>query len=698
MRSVILVLVLWAVLTLPLLADEYGVKLDDVVVVAAGHETKRLETPHAVYFLNQDDLHLRLQVPILTEALDAVPGIMLQKTGHGMTSPYLRGLTSQRVVLIEDGVRLNNSFLREGPNQYWNQIDPFFYKELDVMMGPAGVLYGSDAIGGVVYVRSPSLTRGLAGKGLQWIAGEALLRCSSAEHSFSEHLEGEVAYEDKWSLRLGVTRQDFGELVSGDHVHNPNTNYEQWGSNLRLKIWLDADRNLTFGYNYFDQDDIDRVHRTVAHQDFHGTLSKGKASDLRRIYDHDRRTIFGRYERRHGKGLVEEMDLMLFYTYFAEDYVRHKTTTDTRYRLTDIDTTGLTLRLQSPSCWGTWNYGADFFYDWIDSDGWNIQNDVRTDLPQGVVADDSRYAAAGVYLQNELDLDERWSLLGGVRYTYVKMRAGTVAFKNPDYVGDLEGSWDAVTASVRTLYRAIPDGRLNLFAGVSQGFRAPNLSDATREDDFGGGQESPTADLDAERFTTFEVGTKHRGRRTRLEVTAYYTYMEDRIGRLEDNGNATKRNLDNGYIQGVEAVGSYDVTDILTVFGRIAWQEGWEDQYIDREIQNGTDDRPVSRMHPLTGEIGARVIAPDTRWWLECAIEMANCQDHLADAEKTDNRFPPDGTPGYGVIHVRGGRRIGANTDLAVAVENVGDKEYRIHGSGVNEPGRNFIVTLIHRF
>ncbi len=679
-------------------ADEKRVELDDVVVVAAGHETKRLETPHAVYYFSYDDLHLRLQAPTLTEALDRVPGIMLQKTGRGMTSPYLRGLTSQRVVLIEDGVRLNNSFLREGPNQYWNQIDPFFYKELDVLMGPAGVLYGSDAIGGVVYARSQPLTRGLPGRGLQWIDGEALFRYASAEHSFSEHVEGEVAYADTWSLRLGLTRQDFGELVTGDHTHNPNTNYEQWSGNVRMKYWLDADRSLTLGYNHFDQDDVDRVHRTVDHQDFHGTLSKGKAGDLRRVYDHDRRTVFGRYERRNGQGLIQEVDLLLFYSYFAENYVRTKTSTDIRHRPTAIDTAGMTLRLQSPSRWGVWNYGVDFFNDWVDSDGWDLQNGVRTDLPQGLVADDSRYSSIGVYVQNELAPAERWSVLSGVRYTYVELKAGTVAFTNPDRVGDLEGRWDAVTASVRTLYRAMADDRLNLFAGVSQGFRAPNLSDATREDDFGGGQETPTADLDAERFTTFEIGAKHRGRKSRLEVTAYYTLMKDRIARLTDNGNATKRNLDNGYIRGVEAVGSYALTDILTIFGRIAWQEGQEDQYIDREIQNGTDDRPVSRMLPLTSEVGIRATALDSRWWLECTVEMAKPQDRLADAEKTDNRFPPNGTPGYAVVHVRGGRRLDPNTDLAVAIENVGDKAYRIHGSGVNEPGRNVVVTIVHRF
>jgi len=672
--------------------------MDDMVVVATGYETERLETAHTVYFLGDDELRLRLQASTFPDALQDVPGVMLQKTGHGMTSPYLRGLTSQRIVLVGDGIRLNNSFLREGPNQYWNQTDPFFFHTVDVMMGPASVLYGSDAMGGVVYARSTPLTRGMAGQGLQWIDGEMLFRAATAEASLSEHIEGEIAMDDRWSLRLGLTRQDFGDLATGNDVNNPNTGYEQWGANVRLGVWLEHDQRLLFGYDHFDQDDVDRVHRTVTHQDFHGTLSKGSTGDLRRIYDHDRRTAFARYELRNGAGLVEEVDAQLSYSRLGEDYVRHRSVTRADYRPTDIDTLAFALRLQTPSDLGTWNYGIDVYHDWVDSDGWNIDTGARTDLDQGVVADDAKYLLAGGYIQNEKDLSDDLTMSTGLRYTHASLRAGTVAFTNPDYVDSLYGDWDAVTGSLRLLYRAAAENSLNLFAGVSQGFRAPNLSDATRDDEFGGGDESPTADLDPEHFTTLEAGLKHRGERTSLEVVAYHTFMRDRIGRVLLNGNDTKVNLDNGYIQGIEAVGRWRIAEPLSVFGRAAWQQGSEDTYIDREILNGTADRPVSRMHPLTAEIGVRWKSPNAPFWLECSIEMAEQQDRLADAETTDNRFPPEGTPGYAVVGLRGGIALGEETDLAIALENIGDTEYRIHGSGVNEPGRNLVVSARHRF
>ncbi len=684
-------------------AAEPVVELEDMVVVATGHETERLGTPYSVSSLGEDEIRLRLQAPTLVEALDAVPGVMLQKTGHGMTSPYLRGFTSQRAVLVTDGLRLNNSFLREGPNQYWSQVDPFFFRDVEAMMGPASVLYGSDAVGGVIYARSTPLTRGAADQGVQWHGGDAYFRYSSAEHSYSEHVEGELALGDRWSMRLGLTRQDFGTLRTGDTVDNPYTGYEQWGGNLRLRYWVDDDRAVVFGYDHFDQDNVDRVHRTLAHQDFHGTLSKGGVADLRRIFDHDRRNVFARYELRNGEGFVEEADLLLSYSYFKEYYERHRVAAGGRvqYWPTSMDTAGLRLRLQTDSDWGVWNYGVEVYHDWTDSDGWQMGNGVLTQYWQGLVADDADYLLTGLFVQNEKALSERWLLTAGARYDCARLDAARVGH-DPDGDGDFDGirsmrgNWDAVTGSLRLLYRALPDNRLNLFGGVSQGFRAPNLSDATRSDEFGGGNESPTTDLDAERFTTLEAGAKYRGQRTRLEVTVYHTFMEDRIGRL--NAPVTKRNLDNGFIHGVECSAAYQPAESLSLFGMVAWQEGREDMYVDRSLALGTADYPMSRVHPLTAQVGVRWQPPEAKYWVECSVDMADDQGKYAQNEEADNRFPPDGTPGYGVVHLRTGAALTETTDLAVALENVGDKEHRVHGSGVNEPGRNLIVTLRHRF
>jgi hemoglobin/transferrin/lactoferrin receptor protein len=86
----------------------------------------------------------------LPEALEGVTGVAVQKTAHGQGSPFIRGFTGFRTVLLIDGIRLNNGVFRDGPNQYSATVDPFALGRLEVVRGPGAVLYGSDAVGGTV--------------------------------------------------------------------------------------------------------------------------------------------------------------------------------------------------------------------------------------------------------------------------------------------------------------------------------------------------------------------------------------------------------------------------------------------------------------------------------------------------------------------------------------------------------------------
>ncbi len=670
------------------------VELEDVVVVATRHEQSVADAPYTVYRRTAEDYRLRLQVKDLADALQELPGVMNQKTGHGMTSPFLRGFTGQRVVLLSDGVRLNNSTFREGPNQYWSLIDACFYDDVELLMGPSSVLYGSDAIGGVVLARSRLPARGVEGAALQPGEGAALLRYSSAEKSFSEHLRQAFAIDDIWSFKLGLTRQDFGDLTSGGGERNPGTAYEQWGGNLRAVRWFDDDARLVFGIDHWDQDDVERVHRTIHHLDHEGTSTIGGTSDLRRTYDHDREAAFTRYESRNGAGVFEEIDLELSWQRIAEEYHRIKHSGDQERRHTTVDTLGARLRLQTPSAFGTWNYGADIYHDFVSAVGHDIKSGQRIDRIQGEVADDSTYTLAGIFIQHELPLGERFELTTGIRYTYAEMDAGHVNFSGEDR--PLRGHWDAVTASGRLLYRMLDQNRLNLYAGVSQGFRAPNLSDATRDGEFGGGVEAPTADLDSERFTTWEAGIKSRWPRAALQAVWYYTDIRDQIFRLETP--VTKRNLDKGYNQGVELSASCKLTEQWLLFGSFAWQEGRELTWADADLSGPRAWRPLSRQHPLMLNTGLRYAPAHLPLWIEAVLSIADDEKKMTDAERGDNRFPPDGTPGYEVLDLRAGYALTDNLDLAIALENVTDESWRIHGSGINEPGRNLVLTMNYRW
>ena len=102
---------------------------------------------------------------------------------------------------------------------------------------------------------------------------------------------------------------------------------------------------------------------------------------------------------------------------------------------------------------------------------------------------------------------------------------------------------------------------------------------------------------------------------------------------------------------------------------------------------------------PLTGHLSLRWAPPTSCFWAEAATRAAARQDRLAPSDRVDTeRIPASGTPGFGVVHLRAGWRPAPPLELIAALENVTDEDYRIHGSGVNEPGRSLVVSLDYRF
>ena len=169
------------------------------MVTATRTEKKPFDVPAFVDRVTGEDLRSRELSRTVPEALRAVPGVMVQKTSHGQGSPYMRGFTGFRNLFLIDGIRLNNSVFREGPNQYWNTVDPYSIGRIEVVKGPASVLYGSDAIGGTVqaFTKAP-LT--FAGE-----AGHLYLRVASAEESFIGRGELGLGAGEKTGFLGGVT-------------------------------------------------------------------------------------------------------------------------------------------------------------------------------------------------------------------------------------------------------------------------------------------------------------------------------------------------------------------------------------------------------------------------------------------------------------------------------------------------------------
>jgi hemoglobin/transferrin/lactoferrin receptor protein len=257
---------------------------------------------------------------------------------------------------------------------------------------------------------------------------------------------------------------------------------------------------------------------------------------------------------------------------------------------------------------------------------------------------------------------------------------------------------------VRGTYHLDKAGHWNVYGGVSQGFRAPNLSDLTRFDIARTKEiETPAPDLKPERFLSYEVGAKAEYNDFALHAAYFYTTIEDLIVRqptgkiIGGNNEVTKKNAGQGFVHGVELAPSWRFHPQLTAFGWLTWMDGRIEDFPTAAPR--LQREPLSRLMPTTAQAGLRWDHPDKRLWAEVTGTFADAQDRLsADDARDTSRIPPGGTPGYGVLAMRTGYQVTKNVDVTFAIENITNKDYRIHGSGINEPGRDFIFGLEMRF
>ena len=670
-------------------------ELPEVVVTALRAETARSEVPGTVHVVDREAL--QTAAPRTTpDALRGLPSVMVQKTGYGQGSPYLRGFTGFRTLMMVDGIRLNNSTFRDGPNQYWNTVDPWSVDRYETVLGPASVLYGSDAVGGAVnaltlappeWAGEPTYERTLAA------------RVATADESLQTRAGVRARVTERLGLAAGFTWKKFNDVRGGEDVgRQRHTGYDESDFDLRADYALNERATLTLAHQQVAQDDAWRTHSTFYGIDWEG-LKAG--DDQMRAYDQDRALTYARLAAADLDGIVSACNLTLSRQAQEEDL--HRLRGDGRRDETgfDVVTWGAALELQSESDFGHWTYGADYYRDEVDSYGRHYKADGKLNKtdPQGPVADDAAYDLVGAYLQDTVPLfGGALELTPGVRYTYAQLDADRVLDPVSGETTARADDWDTVVGSLRALAPLGAARRHAVYAGVSQGFRAPNLSDLTRLDAARSTEiETPVDDLDPERFVSAEAGARYDDGRRSAEIAGYYTWIKDLIVRtptgevVDELQEVTKKNAGEGYVAGVELTLGWQVTEDWHVRLMGSWMDGEADAYPTSDPVAARDY--VSRLMPLTGQAAVRWQPAGEAYWLEAVVDAAEKADRLsADDERDTQRIPPGGTPGYAVLTLRGGTTVLEGLDLTLALENVADEDYRIHGSGVNEPGRNLVL------
>lgn len=643
-------------------------QLPQAVVITAQREAQDpLDQPQHLSQLSAQQLH-DLAPRSTPEALMGVTGVWMQKTNHGGGSPFVRGLTGNQTLLLIDGIRLNNSTYRYGPNQYLSTVDPLLLRRVEVLRGSGAVPYGSDALGGVINLlsRSPQLTE--AGVRVQ---GRGYAKAMTHDMEYSARAELELG-SPRSALLIGGNYKDFGDLVAGgDSVLAPSA-YTQRDFDAKWVQLLGRQGQLTLALQHTDQRNVGRydqvAQRGYARWQFDPQqrslaylrwVQPGQRPWLRkvRLTVSGQRNVEGRLAQRAGSAREE----------LARDEIR---------------TGGLTLAVVSQPQ-PNWKIvsGLDAYHDWVGSEA--SERDTRTGetlVQRGLYPDGATAGQASLFTLHTWQRGS-WLVNAGARYQWVALQT------QDDTFGDQRLRSAALVGNLGLAYRLSDQQRLT--ASLNSGFRAPNLNDVSSFGAFDFGIEVPTNDLSAERSVTAELGYKARQEALSLSVVGYHTWLFDLITRVPGTfqgdslyqGQAVyrKANLAQARIMGAEGEAEHLCGD-WRFYGGVAYAYGADET-----------GAALRRISPLHGRLGLRYQRGG--WWVLAEGLAAARQRRLSGGDIDDHRIPDGGTPGWAVFHVRSGYRW-RWLDLTLGLQNLADVRYRYHGSGVDGYGRSAWLAL----
>ncbi|MCB9476096.1 MAG: TonB-dependent receptor [Deltaproteobacteria bacterium] len=652
----------------------------EMIVTAERTPEDKDRAARAVSTVTRDEIFDQMARTV-PEALTYEEGVMVQRTNQGGGAPFIRGLVGNQVLYLVDGIRVNNSTFRGGPNQYLNTIDPFFVDRIEVVRGPSSVLYGSDALGGAINVITHR--RDNFGDKSQ-VDGRLMQRFTTGEDEQTSHLDFDGNVKDAAGYAFSGNFRKFGDVDPGrkEPPQSPY-DYEEQDFAGNLDFHLTDKVTLQTSVQYVNLDDVPNY----------------DPGNPKNNFEPQRRLMA------YGKVLVDDLApgldrIEAFGSYQQQTEGREKISAaapDTETRDLDVvDTLGAGLQLESAiGPWVRFVYGGEYYQDDISSER------ETEDLPSGDVdklddaqfPDGSTFTSVAAYAEARVTPVDWLKLVPGVRYSAFTPdielddpATGTV--KVDDTIDDV--TWSAHVWVQPIAYNA-------LVLGASRGFRVPSVDDLSKLGSEDGRFDVPNVDLDPETLVQYEAGYRLTHPNVNFSFFYYYSMIDDLIARKPAtyNGDDTiggdpvyrNENVGEAYIYGWETSAKLiAIPDVLYAGAAASSTFG----------QNETDDEPLRRIPPLMGN--GYIHIGDNPIWLEGVVEASAKQDRLSQGDKDDSRIGPDGTPAFTVYHIRLGAYPTDWVEIVMAVENIGDVLYKYHGSGLYEPGRNYKAQLSFLF
>jgi hemoglobin/transferrin/lactoferrin receptor protein len=711
-----------------------GLYSNEVVVSASKFEEKSSDVAQPIIVIDRKTLQFQSQ-QTSADVLQQSGLVHVQKSQQGGGSPIIRGFEANKVLIVVDGVRMNNAIYRGGHLQDIITIDNSMLEKVEVAFGPGSVIYGSDALGGVMhfYTKNPKFSS----TDKMQVDGSGMLRYSTVNKETTENIMFNLGGK-RWAYLMNANYSIFDDLKQGadpleiwkrneyvqrinnaDSVIQNNDPTIQVGSAYRQfdmlhKLSFKQNENTihTLSFQSSSSSNVPRYDRLTQYRNgalrfaewYYGPQRRNQLTyalnlnSTTAMYDQSRLTIAyqdieqSRNSRSFNKNALnrqlEEVNVVSFNADFSKDIKGG----------------------------GEIRYGAEYYTNEVNSSAQstNIQTGEITPTATRYADGGSTFSGLAAYVTHSWEISPKLVLTDGVRFNQVTLNAqfnDTTFFPFP--FKNVEQNNIATTGSIGLI--AHPNATWKLSILGSTGFRAPNVDDlskvfesvaATRDENNQlttlGNLIIPNPNLKPEFTYNADAGvSKTIAKKATVTLNAFYTAYRDAITTdyttlngeavVQYNGDSsyvvTSVNKTKAYIYGGSAQLVYQINKSFELNSAITYTYG--------RIQEETGDTPLDHIPPLFGRTGLTCQYKKLRaeiWSMYNAEKPI--KDYRLGAEDNESNAPETGMPSWYTLNIRGGYQLNQHLRVQLAVENIMDTNYRLFASNISAPGRNIQVTL----
>lgn len=708
-----------------------SVNLDEIVLSANRKSEHKIDVPYSIEIIKQKDIEFT-NPATSGDLLSNTGQVFVQRSQAGGGSPSLRGFEANKVLLVIDGVRMNNAIYRGGHLQDVMTIDPNMLERTEVVFGPSSTIYGSDALGGVMHFYTKNAQFSTDEKML--VKANAMVRYASAAQEKTSHLDFNLGWK-KIASMTNITFSDFGDVRSGSNKLTGYTNvwdrnYYQDRINERDTMIKNSDNNVQKGSGYSQVDIMQRFNIKTGQYMVHnlnfqygassflprydrlnGDYKSGKFKFAENGYGPQKRLLAAYTLNYDGKTKISDnVKVILAYQKIDQDRITRNFQSLNR-KTQQEDVTVLSANVDAFKLIKEKHevrYGLEFTHNDVQSKASfkNISTTIET-------AADTRYAGGGstmttfaAYASHAWEVSKQFVITDGVRYTNTSLSSkftDTTFFKFPFTTANQKNQ--ALTGNIGFTWKLDNDYKVSILSNT--GFRSPNVDDMSKVFESSTYVVVPNPTLKPEYTYNFEMGiSKVLQGKYKFDLTGFYTNLTNALVvadfKLDGkdsamyNGSMTKvkatQNADNAYIYGVSAGVQFDFNERVSFKSVLNYTYG---RYISSNLDTVI---PLDHIAPLFGQTSLTYKAKgfDGEFFIRYNGKKS-LADYSPSGEDNLQYATVNGMPAWFTLNIRVGANITKNLRLNAACENLTDNRYRAFASGINAPGRNFIISLRYK-